>query len=312
MILLLKFSEGKNAMSLREKSSIKTVLFVITLCFFCAFSLSVLQTLLLPKQIQAKNISRYKQLLIASKALSNNGYFLITEDTCKYTYANYNKKLNKLQKTKTPIKASDDEIEIVYRKRIRPFLVDNNGNQYSFEKLNINFSNYLEKYKTDGYSKQKYKLIYKIFPNTDCSESDCVEGYVIPINGQGLWDKIYGYLAIESDGNTIIGASWYEQNETAGLGANITKSSWLDQFCEKQIFQQANNLVKARLGIIIAKGKMKKVCNNPDLIKNCVDGITGATITSNAVSDAYKKCLNEYRSFLIIANTKFIKQKSYE
>ena len=69
-------------------------------------------------------------------------------------------------------------------------------------------------------------LIYKILPNPtkEAKENEEPEGYVIPVNGFGLWDAIYGYLAIKPGGNSVIGISWYDQKETPGLGANIAEA----------------------------------------------------------------------------------------
>ena len=55
----------------------------------------------------------------------------------------------------------------------------------------------------------------------------------------GLWDAIYGYLAIKTDGNTVIGISWYDQKETPGLGANISEPEWQSQFPGKHLFQES-------------------------------------------------------------------------
>ena len=63
-------------------------------------------------------------------------------------------------------------------------------------------------------------------------------GYVIPINGYGLWDAIYGYLGLETDANTVLGMTWYDQKETPGLGGNIALPQWQEQFKNKVIFQK--------------------------------------------------------------------------
>ena len=101
------------------------------------------------------------------------------------------------------------------------------------------------------------------------------EGYVFPVNGMGLWDAIYGYLAVQPDGNTVIGISWYDQKETPGLGCEYFRSQWQSQFPGKLIFFRNRPTVKtdfktAPLGIIVVKGKVKEVLGElPKAIKRC-------------------------------------------
>src|SRR5690606_10592622 len=128
-------------------------------------------------------------------------------------------------------------------------------------------------------------------------------GYVIPVNGYGLWDAIYGYLAIEPNGETVIGTSWYDQKETPGLGANIADAEWQDLFPGKLIFQpRANGEVDpatAPIGIVVVKGRVSEVLGDAPKAKNAVDGMPGATLTGNGVTDAYRFVLNAYRPFFV-------------
>lgn len=113
--------------------------------------------------------------------------------------------------------------------------------------------------------------------------------YVIPVYGMGLWGPIWGYIAIDEDKNTVYGAYFNHDSETAGLGAEIKDSkAWQDKFKGKTIFADSND------NIALAVKK-------PSDIKNPaseVDGVTGATLTSNGVSDMLQECLGEYKAFL--------------
>ena len=62
--------------------------------------------------------------------------------------------------------------------------------------------------------------------------------YVIPVNGMGLWGGIWGYVAINDDGNTIYGAYFSHESETAGLGALINEEPFQQQFQGKKIFDE--------------------------------------------------------------------------
>ena len=122
-----------------------------------------------------------------------------------------------------------------------------------------------------------------------------VEGasyYIIPLRGAGLWDAIWGYIALESDRNTIKGAVFDHKAETAGLGAEITQQWFMDRFVGEKVFGNDGKLV----GISVSKTN-----NDPkDLDKNDheVDAISGATITGDGVSDMIIERLNHYQPYL--------------
>ena len=138
--------------------------------------------------------------------------------------------------------------------------------------------------------------------------SDQIYGYVIPINGYGLWDAIYGYLCIAPDGDTVIGTTWYQQSETPGLGGEIATEKWQAQFPGKLIFRESpdgtTNYQTAPLGLIVVKTTVEQELKNKPAAKSAVDGIPGASKTNEGVTDAYQTSLAPYRSFLIRAKDK--------
>jgi Na+-transporting NADH:ubiquinone oxidoreductase subunit C len=116
--------------------------------------------------------------------------------------------------------------------------------------------------------------------------------YIIPLRGSGLWDAIWGYIALESDRNTIKGAVFDHKAETAGLGAEITQQWFMDRFVGEKVFDDSGSLV----GVSVSKTN-----NDPkDLDKNDheVDAISGATITGDGVSDMIMERLTHYQSYL--------------
>jgi len=120
--------------------------------------------------------------------------------------------------------------------------------------------------------------------------------YIIPLRGSGLWDAIWGYIALESDRNTIKGAVFDHKAETAGLGAEITQQWFMDRFVGEKVFDNDGKLV----GISVSKTN-----NDPkDLDKNDheVDAISGATITGDGVSDMIMERLTHYQSYLLTQN----------
>jgi Na+-transporting NADH:ubiquinone oxidoreductase subunit C len=179
-------------------------------------------------------------------------------------------------------------------------LVNYKGEELTFQKAGINEQKYIQEYRKAGYYQQPEKLVYQITSNAKKEAS--VEGYVIPVNGMGLWDAIYGFLAVKPDGNTVIGISWYDQKETPGLGANISEPEWQSQFPGKHLFQESangqTNFKTAPLGITVVKGKVSEVLGSSPKALSAVDGMAGATLTGNGVTNAYRDVLASYRPFL--------------
>ncbi|MDO4930584.1 MAG: NADH:ubiquinone reductase (Na(+)-transporting) subunit C [Bacteroidales bacterium] len=112
--------------------------------------------------------------------------------------------------------------------------------------------------------------------------------YVLPLVGKGLWGTIWGYLAINDDCETIYGAYFSHESETAGLGALIADQPFQDKFKGKKIHDGAGNYLK------VVKFGAKQ--DNPDI--EC-DGISGATLTINGVSSMLHDYLKMYQNYLL-------------
>ena len=108
--------------------------------------------------------------------------------------------------------------------------------------------------------------------------------YVIPLFGAGLWKEIWGYIALDEDKNTIVGASFDHAGETAGLGAEINQSWYEDQYIGKTILDDNNNFVSVQA---VKAGATA----DP---KHSVDAISGGTITSDGVSNMIEERLGNY------------------
>lgn len=115
-----------------------------------------------------------------------------------------------------------------------------------------------------------------------------VEGetkYVIPMTGNGLWGGIWGYVAVNSDGNTIYGVYFSHASETPGLGAEIAGDKFQTRFPGKHIIADD----------AVALGVTKKVAN-----EECeVNAISGATITCNGVNDMLQSTMGSYKAYLM-------------
>lgn len=284
-------------------SNSATIVFMVILSVTCAVILSVLASALAQPQDEAKELYRSKQMLVSAQIYNLDGHhFQLLDDKGNYIPARFSEEGELIRGTVTDIPTKDQILE-VYRHRIKPFLIDAKGNLVTFADAGINETDYMAKNKKRGYYVGPYKLIYQLLSNSP-EKDQKIEGYIIPVNGFGLWDAIYGYLAIKPDGLSVIGISWYDQKETPGLGANIAESAWQGLFRGKRIFQIAQedaqfNLALAPVGITVVRGKVSEVLGDSPKAKSAVDGMAGATLTGNGVTAAYTTVLEAYRPFLV-------------
>jgi Na+-transporting NADH:ubiquinone oxidoreductase subunit C len=109
--------------------------------------------------------------------------------------------------------------------------------------------------------------------------------YIVPLRGKGLWDAIWGYVALKEDINTIKGITFDHKGETAGLGAEITTDWFKERFINEEVFNDEGELV----GVIVTKGYSADKKGD-----NKVSSISGATITGDGVTDMMQERLNKY------------------
>ncbi|MCP5505210.1 MAG: NADH:ubiquinone reductase (Na(+)-transporting) subunit C [Chlamydiales bacterium] len=281
-------------------SNLRTFVFVVIICASCALVLSILAELLKTPQKNAKELYRSKQLLLAARILGYDGHFLLEGKPAIY---DQEKKRLTFSDEPSPPKATKDEILSLFETRILTRLTDKSGNVYTFQQLDLEEEEYLSEHAKLGYAHLPYKLVYLVKEN---NPSSTPYGFVLPINGYGLWDAIYGYLGLEVNGDTILGMTWYDQKETPGLGGDIALPEWQEQFFDKVIFQKNLNgqtdFESATLGIKVVKTTVSETYGDSPLARSAVDGIPGASITVSGVNDALRSSLAPYRSFLIRAH----------
>lgn len=120
-------------------------------------------------------------------------------------------------------------------------------------------------------------------------EEGGVSKYVLPIAGYGLWSTMYGYLALESDANTIAGITFYDHGETPGLGGEIDNPAWQQQWAGKKVYDDGGDP---------AFGLIKGGADSDN--EHGVDALSGATMTSNGVSNLMRFWFSDqaYKPFL--------------
>lgn len=158
----------------------------------------------------------------------------------------------------------------------RQLLIDEAGNEIAGDAFAVDIA-----------SQSKIPASERRLPVYICSK-DGKNLYILPVYGAGLWGPIWGYVSINPDGKTIYGAYFAHQGETPGLGAEIEKPFFSEQFKDKSLFKE-NDFKPVS---VIKTGQ--KPINGEDY----VDGISGGTITSKGVSDMLANCLSPYKTFL--------------
>jgi len=100
---------------------------------------------------------------------------------------------------------------------------------------------------------------------------------ILPVRGYGLWSTLYGFMALKGDLNTVVGMGFYQQAETPGLGGEVDNPKWKALWPGKTLFDE-----EGKLAVDIVKGNVDP--QSPKAIHQ-VDGLAGATLTSNGVEN---------------------------
>lgn len=108
---------------------------------------------------------------------------------------------------------------------------------------------------------------------------------ILPIEGYGLWSVLYGYLALDDDTNTVKGITFYAHAETPGLGGEVDNPKWKALWPGRTIYDD-----KGQVALSVIKGQAGPAQADP----HHIDGLSGATITSNGVTNLVKFWFGEH------------------
>ena len=170
---------------------------------------------------------------------------------------------------------TDAEVLDVFKNKVQQVVVNSNGEPV--EDADFNALDLAKEYKKP--EAQRTYPVY-IFDLED-------EYYVFSVRGNGLWDAIWGNIALASDLNTVTGASFDHAGETPGLGAEIKDNAgWKSQFKGKKIYD-GNQFVS----IIVRKGGAVD-------LEHEVDGLSGATVTGDGVTKMLYNGLKAYEPYI--------------
>lgn len=121
---------------------------------------------------------------------------------------------------------------------------------------------------------------------------DDIERIILPVHGYGLWSTMYGFMALQSDFNTVLGFGFYDQGETPGLGGEVDNPNWKASWEGKRVYNSDGQAV-----LQLAKGSVDSSDPQADYR---IDGLSGATLTARGVTQLVQYWMGDdgFGSFL--------------
>jgi Na+-transporting NADH:ubiquinone oxidoreductase subunit C len=241
----------------------RTLVMALTLCLVCSVIVSMAAVLLKPAHDENKALDKKRNILAAAGMLDESKS--IDEQFAQISSRVVDLRTGKFTDDVDPenynsIKAAKD-----------PAQSDDLGADRDTAKIG---------------RRENYAVVYLVEPAP--GEFDKV---ILPVRGYGLWSTLYGFVALESDGNTIAGMGFYEHGETPGLGGEVDNPRWKSLWPGKQVYR--NDSVE--IGLI--KGTVDKQSEDAPWQ---VDGLSGATLTARGVTNLVRFWLGEdgFQTFL--------------
>lgn len=136
--------------------------------------------------------------------------------------------------------------------------------------------------------RERYSVAYIV------EEDGELDTLILPVRGYGLWSTLYGFMAVKGDLNTVAGFGFYQHGETPGLGGEVDNPKWRGQWPGKELFDDSGDLA-----LQIVKGGVDPQSPKAD---HQVDGLAGATLTTNGVQNLLYFWLGENGFGSFIAN----------
>ncbi|MAI53327.1 MAG: Na(+)-translocating NADH-quinone reductase subunit C [Gammaproteobacteria bacterium TMED95] len=247
-----------------NKDSIQNVIVIaLVVCLFCAIVVAGSAVALKERRVENKALDKSKNVLIAA-GLFEEGVTKVED--INTLFARFEPRVVDLR---TKQLLSEAEVATVEQQLEISFLDYDQRKAAKDPALSSALTD-LEDIASIN-RREHYSLIYLLR-----SESG-IDRIVLPVHGYGLWSTLYGFLALEADGNTVSGITFYEHAETAGLGGEVDNPAWKAKWPGKQIYADHGGVAMR-----VIKGAV-----DPNAAESVhqVDGLSGATLTSNGVSN---------------------------
>jgi len=247
-----------------NKDSIQNVIVIaLVVCLFCAIVVAGSAVALKERRVENKALDKSKNVLIAA-GLFEEGVTKVED--INTLFARFEPRVVDLR---TKQLLSEAEVATVEQQLEISFLDYDQRKAAKDPALSSALTD-LEDIASIN-RREHYSLIYLLR-----SESG-IDRIVLPVHGYGLWSTLYGFLALEADGNTVSGITFYEHAETAGLGGEVDNPAWKAKWPGNQIYADHGGVAMR-----VIKGAV-----DPNAAESVhqVDGLSGATLTSNGVSN---------------------------
>ena len=258
-------------MSSSTDSTRKVITVALALCVVCSVIVSAAAVLLKPIQVKNKTLNLKENILRAAGMLSGPA----NKQQVEELFATITPKIVDLDTGLyvEPDAAGYASIDAFDQKKVQQ---------------NPEYSKVLPK-KEDlaGIKRrEKYAKVYLV------KDGGSISRVILPVRGYGLWSTLYGYMALESDANTVVGMGFYEHAETPGLGAEVDNPNWIGQWPGKQIFDASG-----KPAVTLVKGGVKP---SSPTAKHSVDSLSGATLTARGVENLLRYWLGDsgFKAFL--------------
>lgn len=172
-----------------------------------------------------------------------------------------------------------ESVAALYEKYIiRSYIINSEGHQIDTQ---------TPAFSVDVAAQVKLKDSERELPVYECKTADGIK-YILPVYGAGLWGPIWGYIAFNKNGESIYGAYFAHQGETPGLGAEIEKPTFSNQFEGKKIFNSQDDFTPI---LVVKAGQAPAGAEH-------VNAVSGGTITSQGVQKMLANSLAPYAAFL--------------
>jgi len=264
-------------MPLNKDSTANTFIVATVLCLVCALVVSSAAVALKPRQQKEVQLDRKKNLLQVTGFTAEE---IETAGGIEELFAKrFDSTIIDLRTGEEAVEEAKTAMEAAKGKEIANITATYDQLWASKRPPETGLSTKLEK-KEDvpGIKKRENFSHVYMLKSEDGSQ---IEKYVFPVRGMGLWSLMQGYLAVEPDFQTVAGLTFYQQAETPGLGGEVENPQWKAKWREKLIFDGDGDVA-----LEVSKGDQ----TNNDY---GVDALSGATITSNGVSNMIEFWLGE-------------------
>lgn len=242
-------------------STVKTVSVALVLSVVCSLALAAAVTLLKPIQEENKALEKQRKILAAAGVMAEGEG---NRQAVQEAFAKFERYLVDLDSGNYERISLDDRYDQRKATRVADQSIALTGEQ-------------------DVASIKRRANKADVYVLRD--DAGSLSRVILPVSGYGLWSTMYGYLVVSADANTVTGITFTEQAETPGLGGEIDNPKWQAIWVGKSIYDES---MTPRLGLV--KGMVDP--NKPGA-EYQVDALSGATLTSNGVSNMVKFWMGE-------------------